>query len=55
MPNPKHPEIKDQNIGYPGSPEEITAFVELIKKTAPNWSEAYQLKSQTYLKESAPK
>ena len=55
MPNPKHPEIKDQNIGYPGAPEEISAFMELIKKTAPKWSEADQLKLQTYLKENAPK
>ncbi len=55
MPNPKHPEIKDRNIGYPGAPEEIAAFMELIKKTAPKWSEADQLKLQTYLKENAPK
>ena len=27
---------QEQNIGYPGSKEEITAFVKLLKKTAPH-------------------
>ena len=55
MPNPKTPEVKDQNIGYPGSPEEIEAFMTLIKQTAPKWADADQDKLHAYLKENAPK
>ncbi len=46
---------KAQNIGYPGSPEEITAFMELIRKTAPHWSEANREKLKTYLVANVPK
>ncbi|MDE2127423.1 MAG: thioredoxin family protein [Armatimonadetes bacterium] len=36
---------KDQNIGYPSAPEEVTAFVQLLQKTAPHLttSQAKQL------------
>lgn len=46
---------KDQNIGCPAAPEEIVAFGELLKKTAPRLSDA---KRQTILDEftkAAPK
>ena len=46
---------KDQNIGYPGSPEEIEAFGKIIEKTAPKWKEADHQKLVDYLKENAPK
>ena len=55
MPNPKTPDVKDQNIGYPGAPEEIEAFMKLIKDTAPKWAEEDQEKLRVYLKENAPK
>jgi hypothetical protein len=46
---------KGMNIGYPASPEEIAAFMDLIKKTAPRLSEADRDKLKTYLVENAPK
>jgi thioredoxin-related protein len=46
---------KEQNIGYPAAPEEIEAFMELIKKTAPRWKEADRAKLRAYLVENAPK
>jgi thiol:disulfide interchange protein len=46
---------KGANIGYPGSPEEIDAFMGLIQKTAPHWSTEDQSKLKTYLEENAPK
>jgi hypothetical protein len=46
---------KDQNIGYPGEPAEIEAFMALIKKTAPHWSEADQKSLHDYLVANAPK
>jgi thiol:disulfide interchange protein len=46
---------KDQNIGYPGEPAEIEAFMALIKKTAPNWPEADQKTLHDYLVANAPK
>jgi hypothetical protein len=46
---------KGANIGYPGAPEEITAFMALIKKTAPRWSAADQEKLRSYLVANAPK
>ena len=45
---------KDQNIGYPGEPGEIEAFMALIKKTAPNWSVADQNLLRDYLAAHAP-
>ncbi len=46
---------KDSNIGYPGEPAEIETFIGLIKKTAPNWSEADLKTLHDYLVENAPK
>ncbi len=46
---------KNQNIGYPGSPEEIEAFGKILEKTAPKWKEADRQKLIGYLKENAPK
>lgn len=46
---------KDMNIGYPGAPEEISAFMELINKTAPRWSSSDQDKLKSYFVENAPK
>lgn len=43
-----------KNIGYPGEPGEITAFIELIKKTAPRWSAPDREKLRAYLVEHAP-
>ena len=46
---------KGMNIGYPGSPEEISAFMDLIKKTAPRWSATDQDKLKSYFVSNAPK
>ena len=46
---------KGANIGYPGEPGEISAFMELIKKTAPHWSDADREKLKVYFVENAPK
>jgi thiol:disulfide interchange protein len=45
---------KNQNIGYPGEPAEIDAFMELIKKTAPHWSAADQDAFKQYLVANKP-
>jgi len=45
---------KDQNIGYPGSPEEIEAFGKILEKTAPKWKGDDRQKLITFLKENAP-
>jgi len=45
---------KDQNIGYPGSPEEIEAFGKILEKTAPKWKATDRQKLIDYLKENAP-
>ncbi len=45
---------KNQNIGYPGSSEEIEAFGKILEKTAPKWKEADRLKLIDYLKQNAP-
>jgi len=44
----------NQNIGYPGSPEEIRAFAKLLKDTAPHLSAGQLDKFTVYLKEHAP-
>ena len=44
-----------KNIGYPGEPGEISAFMDLIAKTAPHWSAEDRGKLQTYLTTNAPK
>ena len=46
---------KNQNIGYPGSPEEIAAFGKLLEQTAPKWKEEDRQKLIDYLTENAPK
>lgn len=46
---------KNANIGYPGEPDEITAFMKLIEQTAPHWSPADRERLKTYLVENAPK
>lgn len=46
---------KESNIGYPGEPAEIQAFMALVKKTAPHWSAADQKKLNDYLVANAPK
>jgi thioredoxin-related protein len=46
---------KKQNIGYPGSKEEITAFVKLLKKTAPHMTGRQRAVISDYLKKNAPK
>jgi len=46
---------KNMNIGYPGEPAEIDAFMALIQKTAPRWAEADREKLKAYLLQNAPK
>lgn len=43
------------NIGYPGAPGEIAAFIALIRKTAPHWSASDMDKLRAYLVSNAPK
>lgn len=45
---------KDQNIGYPGSQEEIVAFEKLLKKTAPGMSVRQLATIVAYLHKMAP-
>ena len=45
---------KDQNIGYPGSAEEIKAFEKLLKTTAPRMTEAQRTTVVTFLQKIAP-
>ena len=46
---------KKQNIGYPGSIEEITAFVNLLKETAPHLTGNQREIIQNYFEVHAPK
>jgi thiol:disulfide interchange protein len=46
---------KESNIGYPGSPEEIDAFVKIVRAAAPKLSDAEAETIVTYLKTHAPK
>ncbi|MEW5842458.1 MAG: thioredoxin family protein [Bacteroidota bacterium] len=46
---------KDQNIGYPGSDDEIAAFVKLLKLSAKHISEEQLTTIIDYLKKNAPK
>jgi uncharacterized protein YyaL (SSP411 family) len=46
---------KDQNIGYPGAPEEIVAFGELLKKTAPRLTDIQRTQITDWLTKNAPK
>jgi uncharacterized protein YyaL (SSP411 family) len=45
----------NQNIGYPAAPEEITAFGNLLRKTAPKLTAAEIDTILAYLQEHAPK
>jgi thioredoxin-related protein len=45
----------NQNIGYPGSKEEISAFIKLLKKTAPKMSRKQAEVIRDYLVKNAPK
>ena len=40
---------KEANIGCPDTPEEIDAFMGIIQKTAPRWSETDRGKLKAYL------
>jgi thioredoxin-related protein len=46
---------KNQNIGYPGSKEEISAFVKLLQKTAPHMTSKECEVIQNYFELHAPK
>jgi hypothetical protein len=46
---------EDQNIGYPGTDEEISAFIRLLKKTAPHISGKQLTAVSKHLKINAPK
>jgi hypothetical protein len=45
---------KKQNIGYPGSQEEIAAFVKLLQKTAPHMTSKQRDVILNYFKRHAP-
>ncbi len=45
---------KDQNIGYPGSPDEIAAFETLLKQTAPRMTDEQRGQIVAYLHKNAP-
>jgi len=44
----------NQNIGYPGTKEEIAAFIKLLKQTAPHMTDKQRTVISKYLKKSAP-
>jgi thiol-disulfide isomerase/thioredoxin len=44
---------KKQNIGYPASKEQIAAFLQLLKKTAPRMTDKQATLISTYLKKNA--
>jgi thioredoxin-related protein len=46
---------KNQNIGYPGAKEEITAFIKLLKQTAPRMTDRERNRISKYLEKNAPK
>lgn len=46
---------KENNIGYPGTPEEITAFEKLLKETAPKMTDAEREVVISFFKKNAPK
>jgi len=46
---------KDQNIGYPGTPEEIAAFNILLKQTAPRMTDEQRSQIVAYLQKNAPR
>jgi thioredoxin-related protein len=44
-----------QNIGYPGSQKEITAFLRLLKKTAPHMTSKQRDRIRSYFEQHAPR
>ena len=46
---------KDQNVGYPGTPEEIVAFKKLLRNTSKHITDAQIAVIDKVLKEHAPK
>jgi thioredoxin-related protein len=46
---------KNSNIGYPGSSEEIDAFIKIVKKSAKNMGKKEISTTTEYLKANAPK
>lgn len=46
---------KNQNIGYPGSPEEISAFENLLKKTAPRLTSGQLATIVAFLQKNMPR
>jgi hypothetical protein len=46
--------LKNQNIRYPGSKEEIAAFIKLLKKTSPRITDKQITVISNYLKKNAP-
>ncbi len=45
----------NQNIGYPGSPEEIAAFERLLQQTVTRMTEEQRGQIVAYLKQNAPR
>jgi uncharacterized protein YyaL (SSP411 family) len=45
---------KNQNIGYPGSKEEIATFIKLLKKTSPQITNKHITVISDYLKNNTP-
>ena len=45
---------KNQNIGYPGSKEEIAAFIKLLKQTALHMTDKQRTVISKYLEKNAP-
>ena len=45
---------KNQNIGYPGSKEEIAAFMKLLRQTAPRITDKEHNRISKYLEKNAP-
>jgi hypothetical protein len=45
---------RKQNIGYPGSQEEITAWIKLLKKTAPHMTSKQRDRIRYYFELRAP-
>lgn len=45
---------KSQNIGYPGTPEEIAAFENLLKQTAPRMADAERARLVDRLRKASP-
>ena len=55
MPVPNKPTAPPTNMGCPAAPEEIVAFGELLKKTAPRLSEAQRKTILDEFTKAAPK